>query len=133
MKIFTSAALVASAALLGVTDAQGCSQCATGFTTEVPGIVWSSAQCDNYDPSKVDWLAFRDDVKKQLGQGGNIGPDRIPFRRVAPMLIRSAFHDSGSFRNGVGGADGIYNTLCPMIYPYVFVVIRILLEDIVSI
>lgn len=47
------------------------------------------------------------DIIEYLAQpGGALGPDSVPYKRVAAMLVRAAFHDAGAHSNGAGGADG---------------------------
>lgn len=65
MKIALVSAFAALAAS-GLVDAQqavgsgSCTQCVTGFTNEVPRAIWMGNQCNQYNPKKIDWLAFRD-------------------------------------------------------------------------
>lgn len=78
-----------------------------GYTTDVPTSMYLDGfGCETYDPSTVDWGAVRDDIIAYLDRPGSIGPDDVPYSRVAPMLVRASFHDAGSHRNGEGGADG---------------------------
>lgn len=70
------------------------------FAVNTPG-------CAAYDPSTADWAAVRQDILNYLGQSSAlIGPEQVPYKRVAAMLVRASFHDAGAFENGVGGADG---------------------------
>ena len=46
------------------------------------------------------------DILELLGKDGKIGPDNLPYRRLAAFFIRGAFHDAGTHKNGVGGMDG---------------------------
>jgi hypothetical protein len=55
-----AAAYVAVVLVAPGVDAQGCTQCVTGFTNEVPPAIWAGSNCNRYDPEKVDWDALRD-------------------------------------------------------------------------
>jgi hypothetical protein len=55
-----AAAYVAVVLVAPGVDAQGCTQCVTGFTNEVPPAIWAGSNCNKYDPEKVDWDALRD-------------------------------------------------------------------------
>ena len=82
-----------------------------GYTEQVPPLVFAigTDACDNYDPTpgRVDWAQVRQEVIDYLLQpGGSLGPDNVPYKRVAAMMVRAGFHDPGAFHNGIGGADG---------------------------
>eukprot|EP01135_Chromosphaera_perkinsii_P006885 Nk52_evm40s621 gene=Nk52_evmTU40s621 len=53
--------------------------------------------CDSYDATAMDWNGFRQELMDFFKADGTIGPDDLPHKRIAAVLVRATFHDAGSF------------------------------------
>lgn len=66
----------------------------------------SGSTCSQYNPADVNWEAVRKALLTYFSRNGTIAPDNIPYKRVASLAVRAAFHDAGTFKNNIGGLDG---------------------------
>lgn len=80
----------------------------SGWTRAVPTStkLVGTPGCTGYKPSSVNWVAARDWLIAYFKQPGLVGPDQIPYTRVATLALRASFHDAGSRQGVRGGQDG---------------------------